>query len=93
MKTFAEYAATVDVENCTASSRVLKLAEETGEVAQVYNKRRYYDPLEEEQCMIEELGDVLYQITALAKIYGWTLADVAAFNVKKLLYRDEMNRK
>ena len=31
-----------------------------------------------------ELGDVLFSVTALSGLYGWTLDDIMTFNVEKL---------
>lgn len=68
----------------------LALCEESGEVAGVVKKCLYHGhPFDEkkESKLIEELGDVMWHVAALASVYGLTLEDVAEINIAKLMKR------
>lgn len=39
------------------------------------------------QEMMKEAGDVLWQLSGLCKVMGWSLEDVAALNLRKLADR------
>ncbi len=69
----------------------LGLAGEAGEVANIVKKiQRDHDGVLTDQVrdkLRDELGDVLWYISACADELGLTLAEIAAFNVEKLAKR------
>lgn len=69
--------------------RFLKLVEEVGEAVQLFNKHPM--GMELNQLMLLELGDILFQVSALADEFSFSLERVAQENIAKLRYRDEMN--
>lgn len=74
---------TADEEYC-----VLNLAAEAGEVAGKYAKsRRDGRPVDFDQQVKKELGDVLWQLTMVALDRGFTLEDIAKANLIKLNLR------
>ena len=69
---------------------VIGVNEEAGEIAGFYkkyhlkkNKNLKKDPLKKKD-MAEEIGDVLFYLTRLAKLYGWSLSDIMDMNIEKL---------
>ncbi len=63
------------------------LAEESGEVIQLIRKEMYnFKPIDQAQIK-SELGDVLWNLTALADYYNLTLEEIAAENINKLTHR------
>jgi len=72
---------------------LLNLAAEAGEVAGKAAKYRR-DGGDVEQYNIDikkELGDVLWQVAAVAKDHGWILSQVAEHNLEKLASRQKRN--
>lgn len=67
----------------------LKLCGEAGEVAEKIGKSLRGDKELNNEDLVKELGDVLWYIAALADDLGYTLDDVAALNVSKLMSRKE----
>jgi NTP pyrophosphatase (non-canonical NTP hydrolase) len=74
------------------------LAEEAGEVLGIVRKHLYmHQPLDRER-VTQELGDVLWCLSAVATCLGRTLDEVAARNIEKLQrryaegYSDEASR-
>lgn len=69
----------------------LGLAGEAGEVANIVKKiqRDHGGALTDEvrDKLRDELGDVLWYIAACADELGWSLSEIAAFNVEKLAKR------
>ncbi len=69
----------------------LGLAGEAGEVANIVKKiqRDYGGEITDEICvkLKDELGDVLWYISACADELGLTLAEIAEFNIEKLAAR------
>ncbi|HMU32859.1 MAG TPA: nucleoside triphosphate pyrophosphohydrolase family protein [Pyrinomonadaceae bacterium] len=69
----------------------LGLAGEAGEVANIVKKiQRDHDGVltdETKAKLKDELGDVLWYISACADELGLTLAEIAEFNIKKLAKR------
>lgn len=66
---------------------VVALNEEAGEVAGWYKKmvlRGNPTGRLSEQDLKEELGDVLFYLTRMANLYGWTIAEVMDCNKAKL---------
>jgi NTP pyrophosphatase (non-canonical NTP hydrolase) len=70
------------------------LSGEVGEVCSLYAKvvrdgvsdhQRYLDQLK------KELGDVLWFVAGLSKLYGFTLKEVAEANIEKLKSRQQRN--
>jgi len=66
----------------------LGLSGEVGEVMELL-KKHARDGKHPGGALLLELGDVLHYLTVIAAEYGWTLDDVAAANVAKLIERDE----
>ena len=63
---------------------------EAGEVAGKYAKW-IRDGVLDEVGMKKEVGDVLWQIAGLSTVMGWSLADVASQNLRKLAERQANN--
>lgn len=70
---------------------LLNLFAEAGEVAgKAAKHRRDGGDVEEYNMHIKkELGDVLWQVAAVAKDHGWTLSQVAEHNLEKLSSRQQ----
>lgn len=69
---------------------VSNLTSEAGEVAGKYAKW-VRDGFLDEAGMQKEVGDVLWQIAGLSTVMGWSLADIASQNLKKLAQRQINN--
>lgn len=69
---------------------VANLTSEAGEVAGKYAKW-IRDGVLDEAGMQKEVGDVLWQIAGLSTVMGWSLADVASQNLRKLAQRQTNN--
>ena len=69
---------------------VANLTSEAGEVAGKYAKW-IRDGVLDEAGMQKEVGDVLWQIAGLCTVVGWSLADVASQNLRKLAQRQINN--
>ena len=69
---------------------VSNLTSEAGEVAGKYAKW-IRDGVLDEEGMQKEVGDVLWQIAGLSTVMGWSLADLASKNLKKLANRQANN--
>lgn len=66
---------------------VLGLAGETGEVADLIKKDQYHSVPYNWRTIADELGDVLWYLTAVAEDHGLNLSDIAQINVDKLRKR------
>lgn len=62
---------------------VANLASEAGEVAGKYAKW-IRDGVMDEDGLQKEMGDVFWQLAGLATVMGWSLADIASKNLRKL---------
>nr|DAM75430.1 MAG TPA: NTP-PPase-like protein [Caudoviricetes sp.] len=62
----------------------LGLAEEAGEVAGLATRELWKQIPQDPDHWLEELGDVLWYLTAAAACRGYTLEDLYNYNVKKL---------
>lgn len=69
---------------------VANLTSEAGEVAGKYAKW-IRDGVLDEAGMQKEVGDVLWQIAGLATVMGWSLANLASQNLRKLAERQAKN--
>jgi NTP pyrophosphatase (non-canonical NTP hydrolase) len=69
---------------------VSNLTSEAGEVAGKYAKW-IRDGVLDEAGMQKEIGDVFWQIAGLSTVMGWSLADIASQNLKKLAQRQVNN--
>jgi NTP pyrophosphatase (non-canonical NTP hydrolase) len=69
---------------------VANLTSEAGEVAGKYAKW-IRDGVLDEVGMQKEVGDVLWQIAGLSTVMGWSLADIASQNLRKLADRQTNN--
>lgn len=65
------------------------MAGETGEVAEKIKKNLMGNKVADTYSndVVKELGDVLYYLTMVAVLHGFTLADVAKVNMEKLSAR------
>lgn len=70
-----------DLSDRAIMSYAIGLGEETGEVLGVVNKQFFAQGLPD---IKDELGDVLWYISALATAYGWSLETIAEGNLRKL---------
>ena len=68
-------------------NHILGLCGEAGETAELIKKAHYHDKLYKDETMKDELGDVLWYLTALAQDHNLTLADIAERNAEKLAAR------
>jgi NTP pyrophosphatase (non-canonical NTP hydrolase) len=69
---------------------IANLTSEAGEVAGKYAKW-IRDGVLDEVGMQKEAGDVLWQLAGLSTVMGWSLADVASQNLRKLAERQANN--
>ena len=69
---------------------IANLTSEAGEVAGKYAKW-IRDGVLDEVGMQKEAGDVLWQIAGLSTVMGWSLADIASQNLRKLAERQANN--
>ena len=72
----------------------LALSEEVGELLGKIAKLHRGDVTVSEEYLLgvkKELGDVLWNVSAIASINGWTLEEVAQLNIEKLTDRKERN--
>lgn len=69
---------------------IANLTSEAGEVAGKYAKW-IRDGVLDEAGMQKEVGDVLWQIAGLSTVMGWSLADIASQNLRKLAERQANN--
>lgn len=69
---------------------IANLTSEAGEVAGKYAKW-IRDGVLDEAGMQKEVGDVLWQIAGLSTVMGWSLADLASQNLRKLAQRQTNN--
>ena len=65
----------------------IAINEEAGEIAGWYKKyvlRGNPNGALTENDLLSELGDVLFYLTVMARLYGWSLEDVMQYNIEKL---------
>src|ERR1700676_4040096 len=64
---------------------------EAGEISNKYKKilRSQINPYSQKEVLMDELGDVLWYASALARELGYTLEQVFQFNIKKLAARNQ----
>lgn len=74
-------------EDATLLWNVLGLAGEAGEVADIVKKKIFHGHEVSNEKIAQELGDVLWYLTATAVKLGLTLEDVMKLNDKKLRTR------
>lgn len=63
------------------------LCSETGEVLQLWQKHAEGKLELQPERIKEELGDVLWYLTSLATVHGFTLSEVASYQIDKLQRR------
>lgn len=87
----AGVARTIPADHADRESRLvnfgLGVAGEAGEVADLIKKQVFHHHDSDPDRLIEELGDVLWYVTALALTLGVPLEDVAQRNLTKLIRR------
>ena len=82
---YQEFAFSTLLEQCANTSYLtLGLCGESGEVAELIKKGIRDNNLDEKE-LAKELGDVLWYLSNLAELYGYTLEDIANINKNKLL--------
>ena len=69
------------------ANAALGLAGEAGEVADLYKKILYHGHQVPALTIVDELGDVLWYLAAVASLEGLSLGDIAAANIAKLRVR------
>lgn len=72
------------------------LAEEVGELQGIFAKNfrkndTYRLPIEKNEHVISELGDILWNVAVIAYFQGHSLSDIAEYNIVKLSQRKENN--
>ena len=78
---------------------VIALAEEVGEISGWYKKvvlkknKNLKKGKLTKQDLKEECGDVLFYLTRLSKLYGWSLEDIMRANVDKLVGEEKDKQK
>lgn len=68
-------------------NHILGLCGEAGETAELIKKDQYHSKPYDRAIMKDELGDVLWYLTALAQDHDLTLAEIAERNAEKLAMR------
>lgn len=68
-------------------NHVLGIAGEAGEVCELVKKDEYHAKPYDKEKMKDELGDVLWYVTAMAEDHGYTLEEIAEGNALKLAKR------
>lgn len=63
---------------------VLGLCGEAGEIADYFKKVKYQGHPFNKEKILEESGDVLFYLTLLLGLYGYTPTDARKFNINKL---------
>jgi NTP pyrophosphatase (non-canonical NTP hydrolase) len=77
---------TADIEYC-----VMNLAGEAGEVASLFAKARRDEKQIDKDNLCKELGDVCWQVAAVAHLSGLTLEEILEANLTKLKKRQKNN--
>ncbi len=65
----------------------LKLCEEAGEVASLIAKHYYHGKPLDSVNIKEELSDLMWYVANMAKTNGFTLSEIATYNIEKLRQR------
>lgn len=82
------YAGRCDTREKQLLNAVLGLAGEAGETADIYKKELFHTAGKDRQEeKLSELGDVMFYLTKLIQLEGFTVAEVLAYNRKKLASR------
>lgn len=66
---------------------MLGLAGETGECCDLVKKNHFQDGRDIDEKLFDELGDIQWYVMLAALSKGWTLEDIAAYNIEKLRRR------
>ena len=70
----------------TREHALFGLSAEVGEVMGLYQKVHQGHPLDEHELRLE-IGDVLWFVSELCNVNGWTLEEIATANIEKLRNR------
>ncbi len=83
-------ALTFRMDTATPLYSILNLSGEVGELHSHMAKAiRDGAPLELDQNIKKELGDIMWSIAAIAADHGWTLEEIATCNINKLQQRSK----
>jgi len=69
------------------ANAVMGLAGEAGEIADLFKKRLYHGHDIPTMQIIDELGDLMWYLAAIASLEGLSLNDIARANIDKLWRR------
>ena len=88
---YQELAARTDNEkeplNMRLANYALGVAGEAGEVADIIKKHVFHGHELDKKDLLKELGDILWYVSMLSKLGGFTLEEVATANIDKLSRR------
>jgi NTP pyrophosphatase (non-canonical NTP hydrolase) len=80
----------------TLMAQILGLVGESGEVAEKFKKLiRDKEGIigdEDKQELVKELGDILWYVSSVSHLLGYTLGEVAQMNLDKLASRKQRNQ-
>lgn len=65
----------------------LGVAGEAGEIVDIIKKMVFYERPDLDKKLREEIGDVMFYITAVCNVKGWSLEDLIEENISKLSVR------
>jgi len=69
------------------ANAVMGLAGEAGEIAELFKKQLYHGHNISAMQIIDELGDLMWYLAAIASLEGLSLDDIAQANIDKLWQR------
>lgn len=72
---------------CDRLYLAVKLQEEAAEAAQPVVKEHYHNKPVDVGHLMDELGDLMWYVATLADEFGWSLQNVAEYNVLKIRQR------
>jgi NTP pyrophosphatase (non-canonical NTP hydrolase) len=76
-----------DVKGKKLAEYGMGISGESGELTDYLKKVVFHQHQMDREHVREELGDILWYLSNTAKLCGWTLEEVATFNVEKLMKR------
>lgn len=76
-----------EINGKSKANYALGLVCEAGEVGDIVKKEVFHGHSEDREAVRDELGDAFHYLAVTAWLYGWTLQDVAEWNIDKLYKR------